>query len=294
MPCSRLSRSKRDSLTTRSRPKMSAPFPDSVVIEVSPSLAGDLFKAAERLPVYNNRDFYSPGLQAFVRDSIREACPEGFDWLVNITRQGIARWPYFALLKGLRFDAGNRLFVAINRAFGELVAPPYQAPRAQLVHYIQPATDILSARGGRESERLHTDSADWATPVEFISMVCVRPDPTGGGRSRIIDVDTVRQEVTERFGTETLELLDVEPVAWQLAAYWGGGVQWRTVLGNAGMCWRRYTIDLALQSEGAQLSERMLTLLDEFEEAIASSTRTVEFLMCEAELLFSDNHRTIH
>jgi len=273
---------------------MSAPFPDSVVIEVSPSLAGDLFKAAERLPVYNNRDFYSPGLQAFVRDSIREACPEGFDWLVNITRQRVARCPYFALLKGLRFDAGNRLFVAINRAFGELVAPPYQAPRAQLVHYIQPATDILSARGGRESERLHTDSADWATPVEFISMVCVRPDPTGGGRSRIIDVDTVRQEVTERFGTETLELLDAEPVPWQLAAYWGGGVQWRTVLGNDGMCWRRYTIDLALQSEGAQLSERMLTLLDEFEEAIAASTRTVEFLMCEAELLFSDNHRTIH
>jgi hypothetical protein len=273
---------------------MLAPFPGSGKIEISSTLAGELLKGAERLRLYDNREFYSTALQAEVLDRVRAACPEGFDWLVNQIRERINRWPYCALVQGVRFDEGNRLFVAINRAFGELVAGPYRKPRAQLVHYIQPATDIPSARGGHESERLHTDTADWERPVEFISMVCVRADPRGGGRSRVLDVDTVRSEVRDRLGRATLELLETEPVPWQLADYWGGGLKWRTVLTESSICWRRYTINLALDSRGARLSDEMLASLDAFEDVIMTSTRTVDFLMREGEFLFSDNTRTIH
>src|SRR5262249_39212924 len=291
--CSRLCRSSATA-NDGSRTEMLAPFLDTCAVDVSPALARELLEGARRLPLYDNQEFYSPALQEFVHDGVRETCPDGFDWLINSAKERIAKWPYYVLVGDLKFDAGNKLFVAINRAFGELVAPPYQKPRAQLVHYIQPATDIRSARGGRESERLHTDSADWETPVEFISMVCVRPDPSGGGRSRLLDIDAVRQEVRDRLGTETLELLETEPVPWQLASYCGGGVKWRTILGKSAMCWRRYTIDLALDSKAAHLSDRMLVLLDAFEKVISASTRTVEFLMRESELLFSDNRRTIH
>jgi hypothetical protein len=274
--------------------QMLAPSPHTGRIDISPALACEFLKGAERLPLYDNTEFYSPALQTLVHDSIREACPDGFDWLVSLTKERIAQWPYWVLLRGLRFDEGNRLFVAINRAFGELVARPYEAPRAQLVHYIQPATDIPSSRGGHESERLHTDTADWETPVELISMVCVRADRGAGGRSRVLDVDTVRDEVKTRLGPETLELLETEPVPWQLAAYRGGGVKWRTVLSESSMCWRRYTIDLALSSNGAKLSNEMLNSLDAFEDVITATTRTRDFLMREGELLFSDNTRTIH
>lgn len=273
---------------------MLAPFPETGRIDVSSTLARELLKSAESLPLYDNKEFYSSALQALVLNRIREDCPDGFDWLVGQVRERIAQRPYCVVLNGLRFDEGNRLFVAINRAFGELVAPPYQKPRAQLVHYVQPATDIRSSRGGHESERLHTDTADWETPVEMISMVCVRADRGGGGRSRILDVDTARDEVKNRLGDGTLELLETEPVPWQLADYCGGGLKWRTVLTESSMCWRRYTINLALDSNGAQLSDEMLTALDAFEDVIMASTRTVEFLMREGELLFSDNTRTIH
>lgn len=273
---------------------MLAPFPETGKIEVSPALAGELLKAAESLPLYDNKEFYSSALQALVHNSVREACPEGFDWIVSLIKERIAQRPYCLLVQGLRFDEGNRLFVAINRAFGELVAGPCEKPRAQLVHYIQPATDIPSSRGGRESERLHTDTADWKTPVELISMVCVRADQEGGGRSRVLDVDAVRDEVRERLGSETLACLETEPVPWRLAGYCGGGLQWRTVLGESSICWRRYTIDLALGSNGAELSDKMLATLDAFEEVIAATPRTVDFLMGESELLFSDNKRTLH
>lgn len=273
---------------------MLPPFPETGRIEVPSELARALHKAAESLPLYDNQEFYSPALQLYVRNQIREACPDGFDWLVGWVRELIAERPYCALVLGLQFDQGNRLFVAINRAFGELVARPYEKPRAQLVHYIEPATDIASSRGGHESERLHTDTADWETPVEFISMLCVRADPGGGGRSRVLDVDAVRDEVRNRLGREILELLESEPVPWQLAAYRGGGFRCRPVLTESTICWRRYTIDLALKSEFAQLSRQMLAALDAFEEVISTTTRTFEFLMREGELLVSDNRRTIH
>lgn len=273
---------------------MFATFPDTERIDIAPALADELLKAAERLPLYDNKEFYSSDLQARVLNCVREACPYGFDWLIGSIKERITRRPYCVLVKGLSFDEGNRLFVAINRAFGELVARPYEKPRAQLVHYIQPATDILSSRGGHESERLHTDTADWETPVELISMVCVRSDRKGGGRSRVLDVDTIRDEVNNRLGSETLELLENEPVPWQLAPYLGGGLKWWPVLAKSSVRWRRYTINLALESESLTLSAEILTSLDAFEKVIATTDRTIDFLMREGEFFISDNTRTIH
>lgn len=273
---------------------MLTPFPETGMIAVPPASARELLKGAERLPLYDNKDFYSTALQSLVLDGVRQASPEGFDQLVGMVGERLTRWPYCALVRGLLFDEGNRLFVAVNRAFGELVAQPYKKPRAQLVHYIQPATDIASSRGGHESERLHTDAADWETPVELISMVCVRADRGGGGRSRVLDVDTARDEVRRRLGDGTLKLLETEPVPWQLADYCGGGLRWQTVLAESKMCWRRYTINLALDSEGAELSDEVLASLDAFEDTISGSTRTLDFSMREGDLLFSDNTRTVH
>jgi alpha-ketoglutarate-dependent taurine dioxygenase len=229
-----------------------------------------------------------------VLEKIRAVSPDAFDSLIDEIKARLRRWPYCALVQGLVFDDGNKVFVALNRAFGELVARPYEKPRAQLVHYIQPATDIESVRGGHESERLHTDTADWEPPVQLISMVCVRADPDGGGRSRILDVDTIRSEVNERLGTATLERLESEAVPWQLAHYWGGGIQWRTVLTKSSICWRRYTIDLGVDSTGAKLSDELLESLARFEDVISTTPKTLDFLMREGELLFSDNRRTIH
>jgi hypothetical protein len=273
---------------------MLAQFPETHKINVSNSLARELLLAAERLPLYDNKEFYSAVLQKFVLDSIRSANPDGFDELTGTIRERLAQRPYCALVSGLRFDEGNRLFVAINRAFGELVARPFEKPRAQLVHYIQPQTDVAAAQGGRESERLHTDTADWETPVELISMICVKADGAGGGRSRILDVDTIRAEAGKHLDADMLDRLMTQPVPWQLAPYLGGGVTWRPILTEETICWRRYTIDLAVTCEGARLPEEMPRTLDSFEHFVNNTTGTVDFLMREGELLFSDNTRTIH
>ncbi|HEY2964049.1 MAG TPA: TauD/TfdA family dioxygenase [Pyrinomonadaceae bacterium] len=272
---------------------MFAPLPDSARVKVEPSLARDLFHAAQRLPRFDNKEFYSTELQLMIHKALGEET-NGFESLIAEIGQRLRQWPYCVLVQGLSFDEGNKVFVGVNRAFGELVARPYEAPRAQLVHYIQPATDLPSVRGGHESERLHTDTADWEPPVELISMVCVRADPAGGGRSRVLDIDSIREEVRDQSGAELLERLETESVPWQLASYCGGGVRWRTILTKSSICWRRYTIDMALDSTGAKLSAEMLSALEAFENVLSHTPRTIDFLMREGELLFSDNWRTIH
>lgn len=274
---------------------MLAPLPDAAKIRVSTALADALIHAAESLPQFDNQEFYSTDLQSSVRDRIRQASPSGFDRLVEEISDRIARRPYIALVQGLRYDVGNRLFVGINRAFGELVAGPYEKPRAQLVHYIQPATDLVATHGSQfESEKLHSDTADWNPPVRLISMLCVRADREGGGRSRVLDFETLRDEVRARLGNQILELLATEPVPWLLAPYRGGGVSWRTVLSENGVCWRRYTIEKALSSLGIELSTTTMAALDSFEKIVTDIPGTFDFLMREGELLFVDNHKTLH
>lgn len=203
---------------------MVAPLSDTAKVHVPTPLADALLHAAESLPEYDNREFYSTDLQSLVHDRVRQGSPSGFDWLVGEIHSRLVRRPYCALVQGIRYDEGNRLFVGINRAFGELVARPYEKPRAQLVHYIQPATDLPAAQGSQfESEKLHTDTADWNPPVKLISMLCVRADREGGGRSRVLDIESLRQEVNARLGSRTLEFLATEPAPWPVAPYRGGG-----------------------------------------------------------------------
>ena len=60
---------------------MLAPFPETNRINVSKPLASELLRAAERFPLYDNKEFYSTALQTVVHDSIRLSNPDGFDEL---------------------------------------------------------------------------------------------------------------------------------------------------------------------------------------------------------------------
>lgn len=271
------------------------PLPESARIQVPPGLAEDLLRAAEALPPYENRDFYSFTRQAEVHGAIRDSAPGSWSEVVGPIRERLARRPRCALVSGLRFDEGNRLFVALNRELGDLVARPYEKPRAQLVHYIQPATDIAANAGkGFESERLHTDSADWHEPVRWLSMVCVRPDRNGGGVSRFLELESLREEAAERIGASRVECLESCPVPWQLAPYLGGGVVWDSVLGNGRLRWRRYTVDAAVRENGLELDASLAEALDAFGEVVENAASEVHFLLQPNELLLMDNQRALH
>ena len=100
---------------------MLPPLPEITTVEVPSELALELLAAAEALPLYGNEEFYAPDLQLYVSDQIRRAGPAKFCMACggNKGTPGLSV-PIALLAQGLQFDEGNKVFVALNRAFGEL------------------------------------------------------------------------------------------------------------------------------------------------------------------------------
>lgn len=271
------------------------PFPDTARIEVPRALASDLLAAARALPAHENEAYYDDDAQQSVLDGLRGNCADGFDWLLDEIRLRLARAPFSAAVTGLEFDAENRLFIGLSRAFGQLVSRPLKKPRAQLVHYLHHRADLTSSRNGQVySESLHTDGAEWPEQVDMISMVCVRADGRGEGRSRLMDMYTICREIRERFGAEVLQVLEDEPVPWLLAPGFDAEVVWRPVLGRDSICWRRYTIDFALARSGIEIPEHAAHALNAVEAVISTTTSTHEWLMRPGEFTLVDNRKCLH
>ena len=271
------------------------PFPVAARIEVPQALARDLASAARALPARDNEAYYDDALQRAALAALASRCTDGLAWLLEEIRLRLARRPFGATLSGLEFDAENRLFIAICRALGPLVSKPLSKPRAQLVHYLYPDADWTSPQGHQVyTELFHTDGADWPEPVDLLAMYCVRPDQRGEGRSRLIDMHTIRQELERQFGPTVPALLEGQPMPWLLAPEFGNEVIWRPVLGPDSLCWRRYTIELALNHAGLELDAAAIHALDAVEAVMAATTSVHEWLMRHDELLLLDNRKCLH
>lgn len=270
------------------------PLPEHCWIRADQRLGRELLAGGATLRDFGDEELYGYEIQDEIRHAVRGASPAGFDQLIARIEEGLAEAPFALVVRGIPFDVDERLFVATCRALGEMIAPPLQKPRAQLVHRIQPSTDLTSSRGAfRESERLHTDCADWPEPSRYLAMTCVRPDPFGGGDSLVLDMEALRDELLGTLGPEAVATLCREAVPWRLAAYQGGDVIWQPVLGDRRLRWRRYTVDAALGGE-VRLSAAMTRLLDDVERTIEMTGRTSCFRLERGDLLVMDNHRAIH
>ncbi len=190
-------------------------LPETAIVSVPNSLAGDLITAANALPVYQNQQFYDEQLQLLVSNDIRQACIDGYDQLIATIKQKLGHAPYCVVVKGLQFDDSHKLLVAINRALGKLVARPYDpsTPRAQLIHHIQPVSDKNSPSGKQKySEYMHTDGAERIQPIRYLAMQCVRPDAKGGGRSLLLGIDDLRELIRQQQDPELLHFAEQQAV----------------------------------------------------------------------------------
>lgn len=279
------------------------PLPKSAIVNVDENLANSLLMVTEKMPEYVNRDFYDPAKQLSVYQWFRQHCHDEFEHLLAQIKTQLAHPPYSVLIRGLKFDDNHRLLVALNRGLGCLVARPFDenTPRAQLIHHVEPQTDIDNCSKERQavqklSEKLHIDGADRPKPVRFVTMQCVRSDPLGGGRSRLLDHTGFRKILEQGdFELDLIKLLEQQALPWQIADYLGGGVSWRKVLTDEGICWRRYTVDAALAKENISLAPEIHQALSRVEELIqAENSYMFDFLLSPGDFLIVDNRRCLH
>jgi alpha-ketoglutarate-dependent taurine dioxygenase len=275
-------------------------LPQSAIVKVADKTARRLLSAAEQLAEYANRDFYDPAIQQLVHDHIRQTCLSEFNALHQQMTARLREPPYVVLVRGLKFDHHYRLFVALNRALGLMVARPFDkyTPRAQLIHHVEPQTDInkqakAPSSGAKLSEELHIDAADRPTPVRFVSMQCVRADPAGEGRSRLMDSHGFRAMLDDK--PDMIKVLEQQPVPWKIVDYLGGGINWHPVLTNDCVYWRHYSIDMALAQDNVELADEVHQVLATVDQLCHNQAEHVyDFLLEPGDFLIVDNHRCLH
>ena len=286
------------------------------IIVVREELAEKLFRAAESLPSYDNRDYYDVVIQQDVFRKINERCYPEFQNLIDTIERKLAKPPYCVLVKGLQFDEQYRLLVSLNRALGVLVARPFDSKtaRAQLIHHVEPRTDMVSrdikdnfasnlnhtaeycSTSEKLSEKLHIDGADRPDTVRFVSMQCVRQDPYGEGRSKLIDSNSFRRMLHDAgLSSESIKLLETQLLPRKIADYLGGGIRWQPILSGDKICWRRHSIELALRDKRVSLPREMKSLIEQIDLIVdKNKSHVIEFLMKAGDFLIVDNHRCLH
>jgi hypothetical protein len=270
------------------------PLLKSAEVLVPPQLATDLLSAAKKLPAYDDDALYDVKLQAAVREQIRTSNGDGFDWLVEEIRSRLSQRPYFAYVTGLLFDDSNLLLVSLAGAFGNVI-DLYNHPESRIVRHLFPSTDVVVPRWGVINTVLHTDSPGWPQPNAITGLVCVRPDQNGGGRSRLLDIDTLRVELDRRFGQELLGILHTEPVPWSIDAELGGGVVRTPVFTANRVRWLCYMIDRAIENTEETLPEPVSAALEAMEQFLVKEPRgVIDFLMAPQSLLLVNNERCLH
>lgn len=295
------------------------PLPPSAFIEADAQAAAAWLQAAEALPPRDAREHYDPAAQAAIREAVRAAAPAAYDALVAEVEARLLEAPYMVVVRGLGWDAHHHVCIALNSGLGVLVAGRYLPPRSQIVHHLQVRTELPGARGKMTgAEAFHSDCATNYSPARLLSMVCARADPGGGGSTRIVTAEQVRDLIHAQRGPELLRWLEETPLPWRildppdgqrhshnLAALqaflgWRGvdprgeGVTRRPILSGDRVLWRRDAIEQGFSLLGEAPDDATRRALDFLEEALTDPPELYDYLLRDGEFMIADNLRTLH
>jgi hypothetical protein len=257
-------------------------------LTIDPRWAAELERAALSLR-YEEDELADVGRQAQLRSELSASCPV-FGELVAMCRDRVQQPPHHLRVTGLHLDPGNRVFMALMTGLGQILEP-YRKSWSRVVQRIEPATDFRAERYGVLNERLHTDGTGWPTPNWLTCLLCIRSDSSGGGQSRLLDLDLLLDQADS--AKLPLTLLCREAVPWNIDSELGGGVHWEPVLGTGTIRWMRYSIETAVQRYSLSLSDEIVDAIARFEEFL-DQARVQEFRLNSGELMIVHNAKCLH
>src|SRR5580658_6443926 len=191
--------------------------------------------------------------QSLILSRVAEAAGSAFDDLAKWVRERLLTAPWCAMIRGLPSEQATQILVSLSASLGELVEP-YRQPWSRVIRHVVPSRD-RTVDGRVLNEFLHTDGTDWSRPNDYTCLFCVRPDQRGDGTSRLLDLDTLVNEMSAKVHATLLRRLTDQSVPWRIAEELGGGVHWAPVLQPAPrrIRWLHYTVLLSCQDGLASL-----------------------------------------
>jgi hypothetical protein len=250
-------------------------------------IAGVVASALTNMASLSDIDFRDPGIQATVRSSFAAAAGAAWADVERGIRLHLDSVPWFVVVRGLPADESGRLIVALSAALGEALEPLGE-PWASVVRRVEGTP----SSGLRLDELPHTDSTDWPEPNAWTVLQCIRPDPRGGGRSRVIEGTSLVGEILKQRGAQALKLVRAIPMPWAIADALGGGTHHEPVLGTR-IRWMPYTVHSACERDCTILQPSAAKVLEIVADAVRAAQARAIWLGI-GDVLIVDNRRTLH
>ncbi|MFG1849587.1 TauD/TfdA family dioxygenase [Micromonospora carbonacea] len=259
-----------------------------------------LVEAVAGWPEAASRGLHRPDVQERLACSALAHVP-GLPTAVQLISQSLAAdghavvgVPGLAALPHAQRDA---VVIAVSALIGR--PSPVGETTSLLVWDVRPRLDLPAAQRSANVSTssgeacLHTDSTFAPVPERWFGLWCVQPAKDGGANVLVDARRVVGVMATEPGAQAALELLRSNDVP-----LWNGrSVQPVRVLGGPGQPLVRYREDLVaegLRRAGLGPTHLLTGAVDTFSRMLATSRCRTRIRLAADEVLFVDNHRTVH
>jgi hypothetical protein len=200
----------------------------------------------------------------------------------------IHRPPWVAVIQGLPLEDPAGTLMVVSEGLGT----PLKPPGGRDVQTLSPAHDA-APDDVPLNECMHTDGTDQVHPNDYTCLFAIAADQHGGGRSQVLDVQTVLKAGPIQ---PLRDQLFAVALPWAIGNQAGGGVLESPVLvgpEDPAIRWMSYTVRRS-ETLGYRLTEAQSLLVDEFDAALRSLPPTIDCLLAPGDLLILNNRRCLH
>lgn len=259
-------------------------------IIASGHFADKLLEAIAQLPDY---EYYSLAAdieqQQRFYEHVYQSCGKELDAIVAAIRQNLEKRPHYAVLSGLKIDSRVLVLIVMSLALGQIVRPAGVEADAE----INSSAENVVMKNFHPFARLHTDSTNWDVPNDVTCLACIRPDQDGGGKSIIMDVEAVLEELEHEPSLSAL--VRREDIPWTIPQDDGVIAKYFPILDEENrLRWYRKNIEVALDWAGGQLAPEVTELVGKFENLLEHSEKKHIFGLEANEILFINNRKSLH
>ncbi len=259
-------------------------LPESSILHMSPTEREQLIAYTRRL---TSEEFSHEAGDTIT--SFQRQCPDTATKLKTFLESRLAQNPYVALLKGVPLTLSPNLQSSLSTLLGPLTTG-VAFPGASMVYELRPATDATIS-GRPINEDLHTDGTATQHPNRYTILGCISPDQNGGGRSCLLDVDTV-MDLCPR---DLLRSLRDKQFPWLIRGEQNQFVIWDTILSSkpVRLRWMLHSIESGFAFLAGDRSCDLYAARA-FDAYLRTTTPVANILLNTDDLLFVNNEKSLH
>ena len=271
------------------------PEPKSVVYLDNKLMKNKLKNKIKSMPKFLDKDFFDKKTREYVIKKLdlknafwKKFCREIFYQM---------RENSYVVVRGVPFDNNNRLSVALASIIGTPLIQ-YNKPHPKMVRRFNPKTG-----SGYDENYPHTDSVYWPNSSDCLALQCVREDRNGGGKSRIVPIDLLVDELARGKSRHVIKELSRRKVPFTLDPQFGkSGMHMQYILSRKKYGSKYYDqvrflendIQECIRNFEVYLPKSTREAIKIFEKAAIKIGKRTEFLVRKGDWLLTDNKRSLH